>query len=234
MELVAYLRVSTASQAEDGLGLDVQEATVRRWAENGEHQLVRTFADEGLSGTTEAATRPALTAALTAIEDGEAGGLAVARLDRLARSLTVQEAILGHIWKIGGAAFSADIGEIARDDPTDPMRTFLRQLLGAVAQLDRGLINARLAAGRKLKAERGGYAFGAPAFGFRAESRSLASDETERAAIARIVHLREQGLSFRKIARELEQDGILAKRGTRWHPESLRRILARPALNDSP
>jgi DNA invertase Pin-like site-specific DNA recombinase len=50
--------------------------------------------DEGVSGTKDAADRPGLTAALAMIEDRGAGGHLVARLDRLARTLVVQEAVL--------------------------------------------------------------------------------------------------------------------------------------------
>lgn len=45
-------------------------------------------------------------------------------LDRIARSLIVQEAVLAQLWTFGGHAFVVtDTAEIACDDPDDPMRT---------------------------------------------------------------------------------------------------------------
>ena len=49
MRLVAYLRVSTDAQT-DGLGLDVQAATITKWARDHHHTIVATFADAGVSG----------------------------------------------------------------------------------------------------------------------------------------------------------------------------------------
>jgi DNA invertase Pin-like site-specific DNA recombinase len=37
MKLVAYLRVSTEGQAEDGYGLDVQRSQIEKWAKAHTH-----------------------------------------------------------------------------------------------------------------------------------------------------------------------------------------------------
>lgn len=119
--------------------------------------------------------------------------------------------------------------------PTRP-RVLVRQILGVIAQYERGLIKARLLAGRRLKAARGGYAgFGSPRFGLRAEGRELVADPTELATIARIVELRDVGGTLRSITEQLNGEGMRAKRGGRWHTETVRRILARiPDQPDMP
>ena len=66
------------------------------------------------------------------VEDGTASGLVVYKLDELARSLTVQEGTLAKVWGLGGSVFSVDLGEVARDDPDDPMRTAMRQMVGGL------------------------------------------------------------------------------------------------------
>jgi DNA invertase Pin-like site-specific DNA recombinase len=38
VKLVAYLRVSTDRQAEEGLGLEVQEQAIRTWARANDHR----------------------------------------------------------------------------------------------------------------------------------------------------------------------------------------------------
>jgi DNA invertase Pin-like site-specific DNA recombinase len=73
---------------------------------------------------------------LDRLADGTAEGLIVARLDRLARSLTVQEATLGLLWRRGATVFSADNGEVHADDPDDPMRTAIRQVMGGARPQD--------------------------------------------------------------------------------------------------
>jgi hypothetical protein len=163
------------------------------------------FRDEGVSGAKEAADRPDLTAALEAVERRSAAGVVVFRLDGLARPLTVQEDVLGHVWRHGGRVFAVDTGEVPSDDSSDPMRTFVRQVMGAAHQLERGHIAARMRAGRDLKAERGGYAgFGAPPFGMRG-TRPLVSRFRGPSAVPSAVRSSPRsGWALRRLARDAE------------------------------
>jgi DNA invertase Pin-like site-specific DNA recombinase len=213
MKLVAYLRVSTDRQAEEGLGLDVQEQAILRWARDRGHRVVFTSRDEGVSGSHGADVRTGLHNALAAVKDRTVDGLVVYRLDRLARKLTVQEAALAKVWDLGGAVFAVDLGEVARDDPDDPVKTALRQMIGVFAQLERGMIAARLRSGRNLKAERGGYAgFGASRYGTRSADGVLVDEPDERAAIEPAVALRAAGASLRTIAQTLTDEGYQPRR----------------------
>jgi DNA invertase Pin-like site-specific DNA recombinase len=171
-------------------------------------------------------TAQCLKEALTALEDGQARGLVVYKLDRLARNLTIQETTLALAWGLDATVYAVDLGEVQRDDPDDPMKAALRQMVGVFAQLERGMIAARLRAGRRLKAARGGYAGGAPPFGWRAEGRELVADAEEQATRERIIDLRGEGLSLRTIAAVLAAEGRRSKRGGRWYRETLRQVLA--------
>src|SRR2546426_9291882 len=51
MNVVAYLRVSTDRQAEEGLGLDVQKHAIRAWAKQHGNRIVAWARDEGVSGS---------------------------------------------------------------------------------------------------------------------------------------------------------------------------------------
>jgi DNA invertase Pin-like site-specific DNA recombinase len=235
MRLVAYTRVSTGKQVEEGYGLDVQRDAITRWAKREGHRIVRWCADEGVSGTLTHAERPGLTCAFEAIESGAAEGLITYKLDRLARVLTVQEAALAYLWRLGGRAFTTDAGEVLQDDPEDPMRTAMRQMMGVFAQLERASLVARMRKGRRLKAERGGYAYGSPRYGQQAgerrtgerKERVLVVDDAEQAAIARIVELHRGGASLRSIAATLDAEGHKPKRASRWHPYSVKLMLDR-------
>ncbi len=227
MRLVCYIRVSTPGQAEDGLGLDVQREAIGAWAARQEHELVEVIADEGVSGTLHATERPGLARALDLIRAGLADGVVVHRLDRLARLLAVQEATLASVWAADGRVFEVVGGEVLRDDPEDPMRTAMRQMLGVFGQLERATVVARMAAGRRLKSQRGGYAGGAPAYGWVAKDRELVRDDQEQRALARLVELRQEGMSWRAAARQLAEEGHRSKRADAWHPETLRRLAHR-------
>jgi DNA invertase Pin-like site-specific DNA recombinase len=161
VRLVAYVRVSSDGQL-DGLGLEVQEQAIRRWARRNAHRIVEVCADPAQSGTVPFADRPGLACALDALKHGRADGLVVLNLGRISRLLTDQEAALAVVWHHGGRVFTAESGEVLTDDPEDPMRTAMRQMAGVFFQLDRAMIVKRLWDGRRLKAERGGYAHGRP------------------------------------------------------------------------
>lgn len=239
LRLVICRRVSTAGQAVDGYGLESQERDCRKWNTSvGHHQIVHVIADGdekgGKTGRSTIDEREGLMEAMEWIRDGRADGILAPNLDRLARELTVQEAVLSYVWALGGHVFTADHGEHLEDDETDPMRTAMRQMRGVFAQLDRGLIRKRLREGRETKGELGGYAYGAPRFGYRAEDNELAPEPAEQEALARMQQLQGEGLGVRAIARQLNEDGVPSKRGGRWHPTTVARLLddnARAAAN---
>src|SRR5215211_5930203 len=107
MKLVAYCRTSTANGAgQDSLG--AQADACRAWAEANGHELAAVERDDGLSGSLGPEDRPGLQASLLALEHGDAEGLVVHRLDRLARELHVQEAALARAW---GAAEAVEVYE---------------------------------------------------------------------------------------------------------------------------
>ncbi|MFF1566925.1 recombinase family protein [Streptomyces sp. NPDC058293] len=103
----------------------------------------------------------------------------------------------------------------------------MRQMMGVFAQLDRGMTVAKLRHGRRIKGEKGEYAYGAPPYGWQAHKKDLTEEEMEQAGRARARQLRdEDGLSYRQICEVLEAEEIRPKRGERWHPETVRRMLA--------
>lgn len=228
MRLIGYVRVSTGVQADKGVSLPEQEKGNRAWCKREGHKLVGMECDRGISGGKDESERDGLAAALQAIENGEADGLVAKDLTRLARSLTVQEGTLAMLWRLGGRMFTYENGEIMADDPDDPMRTAMRQMMGVFSELERRVIAKRLRDGRRAKAGRGGYAYGAPRYGVQTtERKELAPDPTEQAAIARIRELHAAGMSLREMAATLTAEGHRPKRSDRWHPQTLARVVAR-------
>ncbi|WP_179894002.1 recombinase family protein [Streptomyces sp. gb14] len=121
--------------------------------------------EKAQSGTIAGDERPELAGVLLWVEEKKVHDIVAPNLDRLARELLVQEAALAQCWKHGGRAFMTDQGEILPDDPEDPMRAAMRQMMGVFAQLDRGMTVAKLRRGRRIKGEKGQYAYGAPSYG---------------------------------------------------------------------
>jgi len=226
MNLAAYLRVSTDAQA-DGLGLEVQETAIRDWAKVNGHTVDCHAADVGVSGSNGLEQRVALPEVFDWLKTGAIAGVVVYRLDRLARDLIIQEQLLAEVKRAGGRVFSTSASEGAylEDDPGDPSRALIRQVLGAVAQYERSMIALRLRSGRQRKHDNGGFAFGSPPYGYRAEAGELVPVEHEQEAIALMREWRDSGCSYRAIAEALEVT-LPARRG-KWHPDTCRKILTR-------
>jgi DNA invertase Pin-like site-specific DNA recombinase len=233
VKLAAYARTST----QNGAGADsikAQADACRAWAEANGHEVVVVHKDEAASGKLAVEDRPGLAAALLDLEHGEADGLVVHRIDRLARELHVQEVALAHAWNVGDhvAVFeAAEGGEIKRDDPNDPHRRFLRQVMGAAAELERGLVTARLQGGRRRKAAKGGYIGGTRLhrrYGYDLVDGEYLPRKDEHAVVQRIVSMHhKKGMTWAAVADALNEEGIAAPNGKEWYPMTARRIYKR-------
>ena len=58
-----------------------------------------------------------------------------------------------------------------------------------------------------------------------AEDKELVPDPTEQATARRIRQLHQGGRSIREITATLNAEGVPAKRGGRWHPTTVARVL---------
>jgi DNA invertase Pin-like site-specific DNA recombinase len=230
LRLVGLLRVSTAGQL-DGYGLPAQERDIRAWAKATPGvRLVKVLKDGteaagAVSGQADDDEREGLAEALGMVAAGEVDGILAPNLDRLARALTQQEAILAVVWAYGGRVFTADHGEHLQDDDEDPMRTAMRQMRGVFIQLERGMIVKRLKNGRRTKASLGRFAYGAPAYGTTSVDKELVDKPGEAEHLAAMRAWKAEGAGIREITRRLNDAGVPAKRGGKWHPTAVARLL---------
>jgi DNA invertase Pin-like site-specific DNA recombinase len=114
-------------------------------------------------------------------------------------------------------------------DSNDPTRILIRQVLGALAQYEKTLLKARMAAGRRLKAERGGFTGGIPRFGYSAVRHEYVPLASEQKIVVRIQVQRAEGTTFQAIADALNADGLHAKLGGRWHRGGIMRVVRQNA-----
>jgi site-specific DNA recombinase len=221
---VAYLRVSTPGQAEDGLGLQIQQDQIQTYLKrNSSLMLLKTFRDEGHSGSS--LERPALQVLLTEAKEKSFTKVVVAKLDRLARDLFVQMWIEKEL-----LVHNIDVISVGEDlNSSDPLTKAMRQIIGTFSQLERGRITERLLAGRRKKLESGNYAGGRPALGYRATVSGLVINPQEADTVRRIFRAKMGRHSFGWIARHLNEDGIRPKHGKRFYPSTVRYILMNPA-----
>jgi DNA invertase Pin-like site-specific DNA recombinase len=223
MRLVAYTRLSQAN-AHEGESHEAQRQRIEAWATDAGHEVVLHTQDT-VSGENGAEDRPGFVDALDALTEGEADGIVVSSIDRLARKLTTQEALLTTVWRRGGHVYEVGMGEVPKDDPGDPYRTFVRQVLGAAAQLERALIVKRMGDGRRNAIKRGRLIGPAPSFGWLRDSDDRGQpvpDPDSFPLVEEAVRRKEAGDSLRSIG------AWLAEQTDRpWHPPQVQRIIER-------
>jgi len=209
----AYCRVSGKGQV-DGDGFPRQESAIREYAKAHDFRIVgKPFRDGGISGTTEGEDRPEFAKLLTALYSNGVKTIIIERLDRLARDLMVQERIIAELQKQGFTLVSVAEPDLCS---TDPQRVFIRQIMGAVAQLDKSNIVAKLRGARQRQRAKNGRCEGRKPYGFY---------EGEATVVDRMKQLRAEGLGFDRIAAKLNTEGFPTRTGARWHGLVVNRIL---------
>lgn len=222
LRTVAYVRVSSARQRDEGLSLDAQRDQIHRYAELYDLALVEVIADEGASAKT--LRRDGLQRALGLLASGTVDALIVAKLDRLTRSVRDLGTLLdGHF------STEAELISVAEQINTRSAggRMVLNVLM-SVAQWEREKISERVREVQAYKRSLGQHVAGRLPFGTRlaADGRTLERDPGEGPVLDLIFELRASGLSLRKIAQHLSENGTPA-RGKRWHATSIARLLKR-------
>ena len=143
-----YIRVSGQGQV-DGDGLVRQEKAITDYARANGITIQHIFREEGVSGTLE--QRPALARLLIDLEENgrDIKTILIERMDRLARDLMVQEAIISDLQHKGFDLISVTEGEDLLSE--DPTRKLVRQVLGAIAEYDKTMTVLKLRAARERK-----------------------------------------------------------------------------------
>jgi len=217
---IAYLRVSTAAQAEDGRdGFPRQREAIQAWCTAMRATLVEEHVDAGVSGTVPLEGREGLARALERCIELGAATLVVERADRLGRDLIVSEMAVRAFAEAGVAIVTADTGQDLTAADSDPSRKLIRQVLNAVAEFERSALVAKLRAARDRKRKNGGHPCGNYRFGRHPEK------PWEEETLERARELRKTGLTLRQVADVLNAQGRASRTGRSWTSPMVRDVL---------
>lgn len=225
--LLPYYRVSTRKQKVLGVGLDVQRERAAAYAAFAKVELVAPEEDVRCGGDPD---RPAFERALVRIEAGEADGLLVFSMDRLARSTSKFLEVAERLRAKGRVLVCLR----EQLDTSTPHGRFAATILAALAEMERELIRERtLDAKEALLAA--GRARGPTPFGMRRSAKvdrngrrdpTLLPDPREAETLKMVRAWRVAGYSLRQIGTELERRRVPAKRGGRaWSAGQVASVL---------
>jgi DNA invertase Pin-like site-specific DNA recombinase len=221
-KIFAYLRVSDSTQVEkDGKpkdGFTRQLKACTDYALRNNLEIAGVY-KEDISGTEY--NRPVLAQLMVSLEKNHHGvrTVIIERLDRLARDLMIQEAIIRDFQIKGFTLISTEEGPDLTDN--SPTRKFIRQVLGAVAEYDKTMLVAKLRASRDRMRAATGRCEGR--LGYKGTKEGIALERRIKALYSKPKYGKRKTL--REIAEALNAEGILTINHRVWTSSSVRDVI---------
>ncbi|GAI31217.1 unnamed protein product [marine sediment metagenome] len=156
-----YARVSSQEQAVEGVSLDAQVAALQAYAKSQGWEIVDEYIDGGYSGGTD--ERPALKRLLVDAKQHRFNILAVCKLDRFFRNLRLLLNHLHGLEQLGIKFVSTQEGL----DTSTPYGNFAVQIMGVIAEFERGRIGERVKDSRRYLINGGNWPGGRTLYGYR-------------------------------------------------------------------
>jgi len=211
---VAYYRTSSAANVgADKDSEQRQRVAVATCAAARGLQIIAEFYDPAVSGADAVDTRPGFAEMMARLLGNGCRTIIVESAGRFARDLMTQETGFAMLQARGIELVAADAPDSFLSDT--PTAVFVRQVLGAAAQLDKAMLVNKLRGARDRKSA---------ALGRRIEGkrRTLPTATVDAARAARA-----EGLTLRAVAAELAGQGMRAPSGKPYGPQSIKHMLAR-------
>lgn len=198
--------MSTAEQADSGLGLAAQRSAIEAEAGRRDWTVLAIHEDAGMTGKSTKG-REGLAAAVAAVEGGAAGAIVVAKLDWLSRSLADLAQLMARAqagrWNLVALDLGIDLATAASE--------FMANVMASAAQWERRIIGQRTKDARAIRRAQGAR-LGHPPL--------LPAN-----VVVRIFEARRSGAGWSALARDLDADGVpTAQGGARWYPARVRAV----------
>jgi DNA invertase Pin-like site-specific DNA recombinase len=188
---------------------------VKEYAKRNSYKIVKVFEEKAVSGTKDIDERPAFQQMMSEILADGVKTVIIEGLDRLAREYRIQETLAVYLASKEVNLISARTGEnITEAIEGDPLRKALVQIQAIMFELEKNQALLRMRKGKERARAEGRRAEGQHRYG--------EDSEEERRVIKRIRYMRRTrrgghaGLSYAKIAEQLNSEGIPTKKGRKW------------------
>ena len=224
---IAYIRVSSQRQVDEGNSLEAQKRRIIQLAQfKGLSIAPEDFLiEKGVSAGIPLWERPMGRVLRRKLLSGEYSNLIAMKLDRLFRITTDMLLTVQEVEDMGVRLLIADLGGEAIDTSTSTGR-FMLTIFGGIAEMERGLISERTQEGMdQLKAQN--KRFTESIFGWDVnEDGMLEPNWYEQDLIDWMDwQIEDNGMSAAAVARSLNSRGITGKRGGQWQGQSVKRTI---------
>lgn len=220
MDIVAYCRVST--EKDDQLNsLAVQKEFFEEYARINNHNLVRIYSDEGISGT-KLKRRKEFNQLIKDASSNTFKKVVVKDISRFSRNTVDLLNSTRYLKKLGIETLF-----ITSNMTTLGESEFVLTLYGALAQEESANTSKRIKFSKKINAEKGrvpNFVYGYDKIS--GDYFNLYINEEEAKIVRRIFDMYiNQGLGQQRIAAELNREGVKTKRGNSWTQVSISHII---------
>jgi site-specific DNA recombinase len=221
MRLLGYIRVSRMAGRDDesALTLRDQRRRIEAAATAHGHEIIDWLQELDQSGGRE--DRPKFQAALEAVENREADGIAVAYLSRFARSVPIAARSIERLEAVGGFLLAADVDM----DTSTSQGNLMRNVIFSLAEFELDLIRERAQANREDVIGRGVHICRVPPTGYvRGEGKRLEPDPVAAAVVRDLFARKAKGASWDDLCAFLDE--WLPREGGRWTRSTVAGILS--------
>jgi DNA invertase Pin-like site-specific DNA recombinase len=215
---IGYIRVSTDEQAKEGMSLENQEDKIRAYCNLKDFELIEIVKDAGISAKN--LQRPGAQKVIEMAQTKMVDAVVVYKLDRMFRS-TVDALETTKRFDTWGVSFHS-IEETL--DTKSALGRFFFTLTAALAEMERGIIGERTRDVLQRK-KQNGEVYGHVPFGYKRFKGRLLANRAEQEIVKKVLDLRDKGLNFSRISRELNKLGLKTKKGSQWYPQTVKNII---------
>ena len=224
---IAYIRVSSQRQVDEGNSLEAQKRRIIQLAQfKGLSIAPEDFLiEKGVSAGIPLWERPMGRVLRRKLLSGEYSNLIAMKLDRLFRITTDMLLTVQEVEDMGVRLLIADLGGEAIDTSTSTGR-FMLTIFGGIAEMERGLISERTQEGMdQLKAQN--KRFTESIFGWDVDVNGMLIPNWYEQDLIDWMdwQIEDNGMSAAAVARSLNSRGITGKRGGQWQGQSVKRTI---------
>ena len=224
---IAYVRVSTVRQVEEGTSIASQDARVKEYARFRRLRLMSrdVVIDDGVSGGVPLFDRTGGSRLADLIETGKYSHVIAVKLDRMFRMTTDAIDTMDYLADLGIAIHFVDFNGQALDTSTSTGRFFIT-MIAAFAEMERGLISERTRAGMGYLRDNH-LRFTKAIYGWDVkEDGSIRPNWLEQSRIDFMAwQMRKNGMSAYSVAKCMNARGWLGKKGGKWTSSSVKRVV---------
>lgn len=203
MAIFGYLRVSTALQASEGESLETQFRQIESYATIKGFSIPKQnfITEKGVSGSLEFEKRPEGGRLFQILQRSDV--LIFSKLDRAFRNTRNALNTLHDLKQRGVSVHFIDLGG---DVTNDGIGSVIFTILSAFATFERERIATRIREVKQTQKSEGKFLGGIPRFGYQVVDSKLEKDPTGQLVLRQIRGFRRKGMSYRKIAEQIEQN----------------------------